>query len=150
MIALHCVIRPFCFLPVAQCQAAWADQWVEVVFSNALTAIRRTCFTSLFTRLRSLILTRTVRPRPRIRNLIVVSRRLTVAPPRRRDNLLDQEDHPTNRRLRPRPVSSRLISSCSIPLLSRLLKMIWYYLHRMENVYLGVSCHITLIYNFII
>lgn len=109
---LYAVIRRFPFLPVAPCQAAWADQWVEAVFSNAPKATRRTCFTSLFTRLRSPILTRIVRPRPRIRNPIVVSRRLTVAPPRRRgDNLPDQVEHLINRRPRPRPVSSRLISS---------------------------------------
>lgn len=103
----------FLFSLVVPCQAAWVDQWVEAVFSNAPKATQHTCFTSLFIRLRSPILTRIARPRPRTRNLIVASRRLTVAPPRRRgDNLPDQVEHPINRRLRPRPVS-RLICSVS-------------------------------------
>lgn len=114
MIALRCVIHRFLFSSVVPCQAAWADQWVEAVFSNAPKATRHTCFTSLFIRLRSPILTRIARPRPRTRNLIVASRRLTAVPPRHRgDNLPDQVEHPINRRLRPRPVSSRLI--CSVP-----------------------------------
>jgi len=91
----------------AQCQAAWAGRWVEAVFSNALRAIRRTCSTSRSTRSRSPIRTRTARPRPRTRSPIAASR-LTAAPPRRRaDNPPDQVEHPTSRRPRPRPVSSR-------------------------------------------
>lgn len=90
----------------ARCQAAWAGQWVEAAFSNAPTATRRTCFTSLSTRSRSLTLTRTARPRPRTRNRIAASR-LTVAPPRRQGDNPDQVEHLTSRRPRPQPVSFR-------------------------------------------
>lgn len=110
---------------VARCQAAWEGQWVEAVFSNAPRATRRTCFTSLFTRSRSLTRTRTARPRPRTRNRIAASR-LTVAPPRRQgDNPPDQVEHLTSRRPRPQPVSSRQPTNlpCSLRLvLSRSLK----------------------------
>lgn len=98
-----CSTRMF-FLRAARCQAVWAGQWVEAVFSNVPRAIRRTCSMSRFTRSHSLTLTRTARPR--IRNLIAASRRLTAAPPQRpEDNPPAQVEHPTSRRPRPRPVS---------------------------------------------
>lgn len=96
----------FFFLHAARCQAAWAGQWVGAAFSNAPRDIRRTCSTSRSTPSRSLTLTRTARPRTR--NPIAASRRLTAAPPRRRaDSRPAQVERPTSRRPRPRPVSSR-------------------------------------------